>query len=105
MVWSLEQVADYYNNIFIHFLSLEKKPKISNDVFKIYDAVNKILEKYYELFYSFDSGKVSSLKENCLKIINDIKKIIEKKSGDSAVLLLYLNLTAERIYHMTECLI
>jgi len=105
MVWNLEQVADYYNNIFKHFLSLEKKPKISTDILKIYEKVNELFKDYYETFYSFDSNKVSNLKEDCLKAIDEIKKLIEKKRGEDVILMLNLNLIAERIYHMTECLI
>lgn len=104
MVWNLEQIADYYNNIFKYILNV-KKIKFSPEVLKIYDGVNSLFEKYYETFYSFDSNKVSKLKENCLEEINKITNLIEKKKDGDIILLLNLNLIAERIYHMTECLI
>ena len=107
MVWALEQVEDYYSNIFDYFLSLNKA-SISQEVFMIYEDVNRIFKAYYELFYAqFDSNKVSNLKESCLNIINEIKNLLEKKkkSGCDAIILLNLNLIAERIYHMTESLI
>jgi antitoxin component of MazEF toxin-antitoxin module len=105
MVWNLEQVADYYNNIFKYILSLNKNPKINKEVLELYASVNKLFESYYETFYSFDSNKVSNLKEKCLNIINNIKDKIEKRNAEEIVILLNLNLISERIYHMTECLI
>ncbi len=105
MIWSLEQVWDYYNNIFKYLLAFKVKPRISKDIVEIYDSVNKLFKKYYETFYSFDSGQVSDLKENCINTINKIRKLIENKNKVDAIILLNLNLTAERLYHMTECLI
>ncbi len=105
MVWSLEQVADYYENIFSYILDLNKKPKISNEILNIYEDVNRLFERYYALFYTFNSAKLSDLKEDCLCIIKRIKKLIENKKGEDVIILLNLNLITERIYHMTECLI
>ncbi len=107
MVWSLEQVEDYYTNIFDYLLS-KKNVKINNEILNIYEDVNKLFEFYYELFYSaFDSSKVSGLKEKCLDMINCMKNILENKKleGKNLIILLNLNLITERIYHMTECLI
>ncbi len=105
MIWSLEQVWDYYNNIFKYLLSLKSKPKISNEILKIYGTTNELFEEYYKLFYSFDSNEVSDLKEKCINAIENIKKQIENKNKTEAIILLNLNLIVERLYHMTECLI
>ncbi len=105
MIWSLEQVADYYHNIFSYLLNSEKNGKISEVVLDIYEDVNKLFELYYLIFYSFDSNKVSDLKGNCLNVMNEIKKEIKNKNETDANILLNLNLISERIYHMTECVI
>lgn len=105
MIWSLEQLWDYYNNIIKNILSLKVKPKINNETFKIYNLTNELIEDYFKLFYSFDSNGVSNLKEKCIKVLEDIKKQIENKKKTEAILLLNLNLISEKTYHMTECLI
>jgi Na+/phosphate symporter len=105
MVWSLEQVADYINNIFNYITKSENKIKINKETLKIFDEVNITFKLYYETFYSFDSNKVSNLKEKCLNIINKISKQLEKNKSEDIITLLNLNLIAERLYHMTECLI
>jgi hypothetical protein len=49
MVWSLEQVADYYNNIFNYFLKSTSKKKISQEVFNIYEEINRLKIRLIEL--------------------------------------------------------
>ena len=105
MVWSMEQIADYYNALFSYLTSFDKEPKIGKDILSIYEKTNNLFNKYYALFYAFDVNKISELKEGCLEIMNSVKKMFEKKTGVEAVILLELCFIAERIYHMTECLI
>jgi len=108
MVCGMEQIGDYYNNIFVQLLGQtekKKEPKLSKEVLELYERTNKIFESYYKLFYSFDADKLSDLKEHCLDNINKTKELIEKKNDLDANILLNLNLINERIYHMTESLI
>ncbi len=105
MIWSLEQVWDYYNNILKYVLNLKSKPKIANEVLKLYETTNEIVDEYYKIFYSFDFNDVSELKEKSINVIENIKKNIENRNKTDVILLMNLNLIAERIYHMTECLI
>jgi len=105
IVWSIEQMEDYYSNIFAYFLKQNKKININKEILKIYEDINSLIEIYYKLFYSFDVKKISDLKEKCLSVINKTKELAENKNKTDVVMIINLNLIAERIYHMTECLI
>jgi phosphate uptake regulator len=105
MVWNLEQVEDYYSNIFQYLINQNKKISVSKEIIRMYEDVNKLIDMYYNLFYSFDMKNISSLKENCLNVINKTKELAENRNKTDSIMIINLNLIAERVYHMTECLI
>ncbi len=82
IIWNLEKIADDYKYL---GESLLKKPKLGVQTIKIFEEVNALFRKYYELFYKFDLVQLSSLSDDFRKIRDEIEKLLPK-SDDSIVL-------------------
>ena len=82
IMWNLEKIADEYKYISEY---LTDNKKISKETMELFDKVNKLLRKYYELFYKFEIVALSELSEEVKKVRADIEKVIAK-SEDAVVL-------------------
>src|SRR5574341_1820119 len=60
IMWNLEKIADEYKYICEH---IAKKKKIGKETTELFEKVNGLLRKYYELFYKFDIERLSQLSD------------------------------------------
>jgi hypothetical protein len=80
-MWNLEKIADEYKYICEY---LAKKNKISPETADVFEKVNGLLRKYYELFYSFKIEKLSELSEEFKSVKQEAEKVLAK-SPDAVV--------------------
>jgi hypothetical protein len=85
-MWNLEKIADEYKYI---CEQLAKKKKISPETAVVFEKVNGLLRKYYELFYSFKIEKLSELSDEFKQVKEDVEKALAKTSD--AVILSHLH--------------
>jgi phosphate uptake regulator len=81
IMWNLEKIADEYKYICEY---LAKKNKISPETADVFEKVNGLLRKYYELFYSFKIEKLSELSEEFKSVKQEAEKVLAK-SPDAVV--------------------
>ncbi|MFH1439289.1 MAG: hypothetical protein ABIG89_01905 [Candidatus Woesearchaeota archaeon] len=89
IVWNLEKIVDDYKYI-VQYLSGRKKT-ISKEVIKLFEKINNHFRAYYELFYTFDSKKMSDLSIYRKETEKEIKKLLEKSKGEESVVISYLH--------------
>ncbi len=82
IMWNLEKIADEYKYVCEYLAS---KKKMSQQTAELFDKANKLLRRYYELFYKFEIVGLSQLSEEVKKVRTDIEKAMSK-SEDSIVL-------------------
>ncbi len=82
IMWNLEKIADDYKYI---CEQLAKNRKISAETTVVFEKVNGLLRKYYELFYSFKIEKLSELSDEFKKVKEEAEKTLAK-SPDAVIL-------------------
>ena len=82
IMWNLEKVADDYKYICNY---LAKKQKISKESIILFEKVNKLFRKYYELFYDFDVEKLSNLSDEYKNVRESVENALAK-SKDALIL-------------------
>ncbi len=81
IMWNLEKVADEYKYI---CEQLAKKKKISPETAVVFEKVNGLLRKYYELFYNFKIERLSELSDEFKSVKEEIEKVLVK-SPDAVI--------------------
>jgi len=78
IIWNLEKIADDYKYL-CKYLA-KRKQKLSFGTIQVYERVNQLMRKYYELFYGFNLKLLDELS----KETNDLHETIEKQIGSSS---------------------
>ncbi len=86
IMWNLEKIADEYKYI---CEQLAKKKKVSVETAVLFEKVNGLLRKYYELFYSFNIERLSALSDEYKIIKEQVEKAMIK--NEDAVILSHLH--------------
>jgi len=86
IMWNLEKIADEYKYICENIV---KKKKLGSETAELFEKVNGLLRKYYELFYKFDIEKLSALSDEYKVVKELIEKAIAK--NDDALILSHLH--------------
>ncbi len=81
IIWNLEKIADDYKYIC-------EERKASTKTQQIYERTNKLLRRYYELFYGFSIKLLDELADEQKKLQEEIKK--ELTSSKDTIILSHL---------------
>jgi len=105
MISLLEQVADSFRSICLHFKN-NKKAKLSKNTLELYKNIVDFTEEVYKTFYNFNINKLSELKEQRVKQETLCYKNIQNAaSGHDAIITHHLLVISYLLHHSTECFI
>ncbi len=86
IMWNLEKIADEYKYICEH-LSVHKN--VGKKTLDLFESVNSLLRRYYELFYTFDVAQLSKLSDDFKTIRSKIEIVLAE--GEDALVLSHLH--------------
>lgn len=85
IIWNLEKISDEYKYLCEH---LAEQKKIGKNALRLLNETNKLLRKYYELFYSFNLQELTELAQKYAELNEEIQKTMQK---EDAITLSYLS--------------
>lgn len=85
---NLEKIADNYKYICNEYK--KSNNKISKNTLRLFSGVNKNLEEYQNLFYSFDLKKLTNMDSSLNRLLSDLKQELKKSNPNERILLSYL---------------
>ncbi len=89
--WIQESIADDYRDLSLH---LAKQKKISAETLQTLGVVNKLVEEFSQLFYSFEFSAVEKLIANQRSIEEKILHMVaDKSNNDTSSLFILLSIT------------
>lgn len=80
IMWNLEKIADEYKYL-CEYLAVQQK--ISKSAVDLFNRVNILLRKYYELFYKFDVAGLSNLSDEYKLLCSELEGALK---NDAVVL-------------------
>lgn len=78
LVEHIESIADEYKYLYKYLTELEEKIDISKELIIQFEAVNRLLRRFYNLFYKFNPKLIAEFKDERDKLIKDIYSITPK---------------------------
>ncbi len=75
IMWNVEKIADEYADICGY---LAKNKKLARQTAELFEETNKLLRRYYELFYKFDVEQLSRLADDFKATRARIESALEK---------------------------
>ncbi len=103
IVWNLEKVVDEYKYICVYLK--DKKIKVDGELIMLFENVNALLRKYYELFYKFDSDALPDLFDEKKRLDEAGEKILGTSSKEMCVVTHHLLCCASHIIDFSTSMI
>src|SRR3989344_4528807 len=103
IIESLENIADEYKYMFQYLYSSDMKDvKLSKEILAIYDEVSQFVRTFYELFYKYDSKKVSDLGDRRKMLVKECVAFMQNSKNGSEVLVAHhLIVVVQKVFNMT----
>jgi len=103
IVEELEKVADQYKYLCQHFHRLKgKNIRLNKSVVKLFSVTNDMLRDFYEIFYKFDTEKLTKIKKNRNFAVDEAHKLFQRNLNYADYWLIYHTLAiTNRIFAMT----
>ena len=70
IISTLEEIADEYRKLAIFY----KPSKLSSELVGIFEKINKLLEKFFEVFYNFSSKKLIDFAVFSEEVLSEMKQ-------------------------------
>jgi phosphate uptake regulator len=96
IVWQLEKIADEYNEI-LKLIIKNKVKQVSKDIIKLYEETNRILRRFYEIYYKIDLNRLQELFMEKRKIEESVHKNRIKSSLELMMVLHLLRIVSQII--------
>lgn len=84
----IENIADEWK--FLCLFLLDKKPKLSKDVLKVFEEVNEFNELFYKVFYETKKKQIQDFAEQRKELVEKMLKLFEKSDNGNAMVVHYL---------------
>ena len=102
IVEELENLADQYKYICLHFSDGKKAVKINPEVISVFKKTNEILRSFCEIFYKYEPKKMAAIGKERKEIIKHMFRLLEKTKDHNDTVLLHYSIT---IFNKIFCLI
>lgn len=101
LIASLEEMVDIIKWIGRDFLVFfSGKPSV--ETMKIIEEITRAFDRYYDLFYKYEEGKITQLYETRQQIIEKVYKPIKKFSPEDLILLNRMSQITELVVYLTQ---
>lgn len=98
IIEELEKIGDVYRDMFKFVL--ENDVKLNKAIIEEIKNVNSYFELLHNLYYNYSPKDVSNFYNERVKLINNIKKIMNKANEDETVVLMHLSSIVQRVYDL-----
>lgn len=83
LAWNLEKIGDIYKRLCEHLISVKKIDALEMEML---DKVTEQFRAYYELYYTFDVGVLSSLAERHKQLVTQIENALQTRHKENLAL-------------------
>lgn len=103
IVESLENIADEYKYMFQYlYKNNAKDVKLSKEVLTLYDDVSQLVRMFYEVFYKYDSKKISDIGDKRMKLVKDCIDFMQDPKHSSEVIVVHhLLVVVQKVFNLT----
>ncbi len=98
VIWVLESICDDYRDV-IHCLMQKAGRKIRAEILDLYQEVNSLFERYYQLFYNYSPEGMIKIRHDLASLKQDLMRI--RFNNHEKIICAYLFSIVNRIY---DCL-
>ena len=98
----IEDIADEYKYMYQFFVdNPEKIKEVHKELLDDFKSVNKMLRKFYELFYKFDPKKVGGIKDSRDNLVKKLKEFTSKIKNQQDILMFqHLMMLTKQIFSL-----